>query len=288
MYKRMIALLLLCSCFILGGCVYGKEYNSTFKATILEIYGNSYLVEPVNGSRELRSSDQIMVPMKNIDSSLEPEVGDVIKIKYRGGILESYPGQISEVLSIKVVKEAEEVGENSQLSEKDEEEVILYNGKEYKKSELCDATLHWLELPEEERMLSSYLPPELMEFTENWGITLNAVEVIPTGMILECRQSGGEPTGELQTGSWYIVERWTQETGWTEAEYVIDGNIGWTEEAWMIPSGTLTEWEVDWEWLYGALPTGKYRIGKEIMDFRGTGDYDTSIYFAEFEINNRF
>ena len=238
----------------------------------------------MNGSRELRSSDQIMVPMKNIDSSLEPEVGDVIKIKYRGGILESYPGQISEVLSIKVVKEAEEVGENSQLSEKDEEEVILYNGKEYKKSELCDATLHWLELSEEERMLSSYLPPELMELTENWGITLNAVEVIPTGMILECRQSGGDPTGELQTGSWYIVEHWTKERGWTEVVYAIDGNIGWTEEAWMIPMENEIEWEVDWEWLYGVLPTGKYRIGKEITDFRGTGDCDTSIYFAEFEI----
>ena len=26
------------------------------------------------------------------------------------------------------------------------------------------------------------------------------------------------------------------------------------------------------------------RIGKEIMDFRGAGDYDTSIYYAEFEI----
>lgn len=108
MEKRMIALLLLCSCFILGGCVYGKEYSSTFKATILEIYGNSYLVEPMNGSRELRSSDQILVFMENADSSVEPEVGDVIKIKYRGGILESYPGQIIDVLSIKVIKEAEE------------------------------------------------------------------------------------------------------------------------------------------------------------------------------------
>ena len=45
-----------------------------------------------------------------------------------------------------------------------------------------------------------------------------------------------------------------------------------------------TVWEIDWNWLYGELPAGKYRIGKEIMDFRGTGDYDTSIYFAEFEI----
>lgn len=88
----------------------------------------------------------------------------------------------------------------------------------------------------------------------------------------------------MQTGSWYIVEHWTKERGWTEVVYAIDGNIGWTEEAWMIPMENEIEWEVDWEWLYGVLPTGKYRIGKEITDFRGTGDCDTSIYFAEFEI----
>lgn len=172
----------------------------------------------------------------------------------------------------------------SAYNESDEDETIIYNGKEYKKSELCDATLHWLELSEKERMLSSYLPPEFLEFTETWGITLNAVEDTPTGMTLECRQNGGEPTGELQTGSWYIVERWTKENGWQEAEYVIDGNMGWTEEAWMIPMESTTTWEVDWNWLYGELSDGKYRIGKEIMDFRGTGDYDTAIYFAEFEI----
>ena len=283
MTKRMIVFLLLCSCFILGGCALDKYGSSTLKATTLEIYEHSYLVEPVKGSREEKSSDQILVPTKNMDSSLEPEVGDVIKIKYRGGILESYPGQISEVLSIKVVKEAEDIRESIQFSEK-EDDVIIYNGKEYEKSELCDATLHWLKLSEEERMLSSYMPPELLEFVETWGITLNVSKVTPKRMTLECNQSGGEPTGELQTGNWYIVERWTKENGWQEAEYIIDGNIGWTEEAWMIPMEATTVWEIDWNWLYGELPAGKYRIGKEIMDFRGTGDYDTSIYFAEFEI----
>lgn len=31
-------------------------------------------------------------------------------------------------------------------------------------------------------------------------------------------------------------------------------------------------------------PAGKYRIGKEIMDFRSTGDYDTNTYYANFEV----
>ena len=52
----------------------------------------------------------------------------------------------------------------------------------------------------------------------------------------------------------------------------------------MIPIGGQTSQEVDWSWLYGQLPPGRYRIGKEVMDFRKTGDYDTQDYYAEFEV----
>lgn len=34
----------------------------------------------------------------------------------------------------------------------------------------------------------------------------------------------------------------------------------------------------------GELSAGRYRIGKEFMDFRKTGDYDKEICYAEFEI----
>ena len=172
----------------------------------------------------------------------------------------------------------------TQLPTKEVEETITYNGKEYKKSELCDATLHWLELSEQEKMLSSYMPPEFMIFEETWGITLTAETVTPTSATIKCTQSGGEPTGELHTGSWYILETWTQENGWKEMPYIIDGEIGWEDIAWIIPMDGTCEWEINWEWLYGTIPAGKYRIGKELMDFRGTGDFDKAIYFVEFSI----
>lgn len=78
----------------------------TFEATILEIKDMYFLVEPVEGSSELKCADQITVPMKNMSPSPEPEVGDMIEIKYDGAIAESYPAQIGEVYSIKIVKEA--------------------------------------------------------------------------------------------------------------------------------------------------------------------------------------
>ena len=163
------------------------------------------------------------------------------------------------------------------------EETIIYNGKEYKKSELSNATLNWLELPEKDRVLSSYLPPEFLNMEETWGITLTAEEITPTGAIIKCTQSGGDATGELHTGSWYILENWTQEYGWKEVPYVTKENIGWDDVAWVIPKEDCVEWEVNWEWLYGKLPAGKYRIGKSITDFRAAGDYDTVTYYAEFE-----
>ena len=115
-------------------------------------------------------------------------------------------------------------------------------------------------------------------------ITTTVKTPMTTSAIIKCKQSGGAPTGELDTGSWYILENWTQENGWKEMPYVIDGEIGWTAEAWMIPMDSSCEWETNWEWLYGQIPAGKYRIGKEITDFRGPGDYDKAIYYAEFSI----
>ena len=350
-----------------------EKTEVAFLATILEINNQAYLVEPVVGSNELKSSDQIIVPMKNINPSPEPKVGDIIEIIYDGSIAESYPAQITNVYGIKVVEAvAEEVivggdlipmvmvngeiymdtghestvearcgmmdGEitstvdgteqptkdnesnfgtgygyqygtheglieiymndkwwvfatekalaSSQLMVESEAsgETITYNGKEYKTSELCNATLEWLELSEKDRMLSSYFPPEFMIFDEKWGVSLTVDGLTTSGAIIKCTQSGGEATGELHTGSWYILENWTQENGWKEMPYVIDGEIGWNDIAWIIPMNDTIELEVNWEWLYGKLPVGKYRIGKSITDFRESGDYDTATYFVEFEI----
>ena len=82
--------------------------GAVFRAKILEIHEKSYLVEPVEGSPELRSSDQITVPIIHLDASLEPEVGDIIEIFYRGEILETYPASLQDISSIRIVSETKE------------------------------------------------------------------------------------------------------------------------------------------------------------------------------------
>jgi len=79
--------------------------DSVFQAKILEIFDGYYLVEPVEGSPELRSSDRIEVKIEHLDSSLEPEVGDIIEIIHSGEIMESDPARLQDVYSIRVVKE---------------------------------------------------------------------------------------------------------------------------------------------------------------------------------------
>ena len=81
------------------------ENSEIFDATILEVHDGYYLVEPVEGSQELKSADKIEVSMKNLDPSLEPEVGDLIEITYDGMIMELYPAKLHEVYDIKVVEE---------------------------------------------------------------------------------------------------------------------------------------------------------------------------------------
>lgn len=132
--------------------------------------------------------------------------------------------------------------------------------------------------------LEKNLEDESTDIIDSWGIELSARNIRPTGMTLICNQSGGESTGELHTGSYYFLEE-EIDGEWIEVEiFDLEYDLAWTDEAWVIPMNDTVGWEIDWEWLYGELPIGRYRMGKEITDFRNTGDYDTKIYYAAFVI----
>lgn len=76
-------------------------------ARILEIVGDSYLVEPAQGSMLAGVVDRIKVPMKNMEPSPEPQVGDIVEICYDGYLEESDPAQIGTVYGIRVVQQLE-------------------------------------------------------------------------------------------------------------------------------------------------------------------------------------
>ncbi|AGL03494.1 immunoglobulin-like domain-containing protein [Desulfoscipio gibsoniae] len=84
-------------------------------------------------------------------------------------------------------------------------------------------------------------------------------------------------------GEFFLLEKKIN-GNWYQVPVIIDGNYGFVDIGYNLTSGDNGEWAVDWEWLYGSLDTGEYRIMKDIQDFRGSGEYDTYYLAAEFTI----
>lgn len=117
---------------------------------------------------------------------------------------------------------------------------------------------------------------------DEWGLALAAEDVSPTGLTLRFVQRDGAPTGELETGSPFWLEK-EQDGTWVEVEPLIE-DLAWDMMAYVINMDGDTELEQSWSALYGELAPGSYRLGKTVMDFRGTGDYDQRDYYAYFTV----
>ena len=78
--------------------------QTILQAKLLAIEDCHFIVEPVEGSPELNSASRIMVPMRNMEPSPEPVVGDILQIEYDGMLQETYPAQITNVYRISVAE----------------------------------------------------------------------------------------------------------------------------------------------------------------------------------------
>lgn len=117
------------------------------------------------------------------------------------------------------------------------------------------------------------------------GLSFSLEKISPTGAVLVYSQFDGKaPTGELQDGADFVLGQY-RDGKWEEVPVVVEGAYGFNSIAYMIPKEEVTKRELDWEWLYGQLPAGEYRIGKTVMDFRETADYDNYVIYAYFILN---
>lgn len=114
--KRLIAFLLAIVC-VIGLAACGKDVEKepvddsstventeptymTMRGTVLEIYDNSVLVQPLPDDPANASADKIDVALKGTITWEDKKVGDVIEVAYQGGIQETYPARISNVVYI--------------------------------------------------------------------------------------------------------------------------------------------------------------------------------------------
>lgn len=115
-----------------------------------------------------------------------------------------------------------------------------------------------------------------------WGITLELQDITPVSLTMVCTQSGGEGIVELQTGRPYVIQKW-KNGEWVDLDYIPpEYNIAWPMDAWPVEEGSTNTWEVNWEWLYGELRPGEYRIAREFDNIKAPGDYETETIYAEF------
>ena len=108
------------------------------------------------------------------------------------------------------------------------------------------------------------------------GLIAEACDITSTGATVRFQVWDPDLAGgELQYGDDFTLERQDGED-WTELPVIVEGDWGFNEIAYTIPKepdASGSEWQVNWEWLYGKLEPGDYRIGKTIHDFRGPGNY---------------
>ena len=120
-----------------------------------------------------------------------------------------------------------------------------------------------------------------------WNLEMEVSNVSPSGATVNFIQNGpfaGYDQAELQFGSDYSLEKWTGDN-WEPVEMLPqEYDVAWTMEAYIINRNGTTAQHIDWAWLYGELPPGRYMLGKSVDLFRGTGDSEINMFWAEFVI----
>lgn len=116
------------------------------------------------------------------------------------------------------------------------------------------------------------------------GLSMIINNISRTGADLSFIQYDGNPRGDLEYGDDFIIEK-NEKGEWKEATIVLEGVYGYNAIAYHITKDGVTDFEIDWEWLYGELESGEYRIGKGVIDFLETGSYDKYMIYAHFVIN---
>ncbi len=109
--------------------------------------------------------------------------------------------------------------------------------------------------------------------TEVENVSIGICDVSPIGAKLIIKDDNKEP---YTYGEWYKIEKKNNDT-WVDVETIIDNysftNIGYIVDTYNAKNEL--EFDIDWEWLYGKLQNGDYRVLKKV---------NNQYIFAEFSI----
>lgn len=123
---------------------------------------------------------------------------------------------------------------------------------------------------------------EVAESLPEWGLTLTVTQADPTGAAYVWEQDGTPLDRSPFTNEQYELER-LEDGEWVPLPYQTD-RIVWGAAANFLPLNGSSTREVDWEWLYGSLGPGEYRLVTGVILPRGEGEAEGAWIGARFTI----
>ena len=98
--------------------------------------------------------------------------------------------------------------------------------------------------------------------TEIPNVSIRILNVSPSGATIIIKDTNDKP---FVYGEWYKIEK--ESNGkWYEVKTIID-DYGFEDIGYLIEENSKNKeitLNVDWKWLYGELPTGQYRLLKQV------------------------
>ena len=90
------------------------------------------------------------------------------------------------------------------------------------------------------------------------NVTMTVSDVTPAGATVTIQDDNPEP---FVYGEWFQIQR-EKDGVWYDVKTRIS-NYGFNEIGWLTDENGELTMTVDWEWLYGKLPAGHYRLLKQ-------------------------
>lgn len=131
-------------------------------------------------------------------------------------------------------------------------------------------------------VLSDLEETSYFEVNELDGVNMMVIDetVSPTGLTLLFEN---ETDTEFTYGEEYLLEMLIEDE-WYEVPAPSDEDFAFESIGYLLTENDSEELDVDWEWLFGTLEPGEYRIVKEVLDVIEPGNFEAFPLSAEFTI----
>ena len=102
-------------------------------------------------------------------------------------------------------------------------------------------------------------PTQTQQQLQVENVTFQIFDISPTGATLVITDTNAEP---YLYGEWYKIQRLT-DGQWMDVPHVID-NAAFNAMGYIPDANGEVKFTINWEWFYGKLPSGEYRLWKQV------------------------